>query len=43
MTVFAANVRKWMSVSTDLTADEAVYHAHCHVQFFLNTRSADGN
>ena len=36
-------MRKQLSISTDLVTDEAVYHAQCHVLFFLNTRSADGN
>ena len=40
---FAANVRKQLSNSKDLVADEAVYHAQYHSQFFLNTCSADGN
>lgn len=40
---FAANVRKRPSISTDLVADEAVYHIQYYAQFFLNTRSADGN
>ena len=40
---FVENVRKWLSISTGLVADEALYHAQCHAQFFLNTRSADGN
>ena len=40
---FAVNVRKRLSISTDLVADEAVYHIQYYAQFFLNTRSADGN
>ena len=36
-------MRKRLSICTDLVADEAVYYAQCHAQFFLNTRSADGN
>ena len=36
-------MRKQLSICTDLVADEAVYHAEWHAQFFLNTRSADGN
>ena len=40
---FAVNVRKRLSISTDLVADEAVYHIQYYAQFFLNTSSADGN
>ena len=36
-------MRKQLSICTDLVADEAVYHVEFHAQFFLNTRSADGN
>ena len=40
---FAANKRKRLALSTDLNADEAVYHAQCHARFFLSKRSSDGN
>ena len=39
---FASNVRKRLSVCTDLVAAEAVYHAQCHAKFFLDIPNATG-